>query len=194
VPLTSPVLDLSRVFAMNESDSPAAYRGSFEDADVPYEELHLGTYRPVRPLVVRHEMGGSRPQDAVGMSSAHPLVVSQRLVDALSSHGFEGWTALPVELHDRAGALVPGYHVLGITGRCGPPRRWRSLSLRGFLKTGAIGYGLHIDPSSWDGSHLFTPVGTTFTLVTEPVKRVLNAARLSNLQFEPISEVEVPLV
>ncbi len=66
--------------------------------------------------------------------------------------------------------------------------------LRGFLKTGAIGYGLHVNPSSWDGSNLFVPKGSAFKLVTEPVMRALTRARVTNLEFEPISEVEVPLI
>jgi hypothetical protein len=42
---------------------------------------------------------------------------------------------------------------------------------------------------SWDGSHLFVPKGSAFTLVTGPVMRALRRARLTNLEFEPISEV-----
>ena len=81
-----------------------------------------------------------------------------------------------------------------IRGRCGRISRWRSLSLRGFLKTGAIGHALHVNPSTRDGSDLFVPKESAFTLVTEPVMRALTRARLTNLGFEPISEVEVPLI
>lgn len=190
----SPVLDLRRVFAMNESASPAPFRGHFEDPDVPWLELLLGTYRPERPLVVRHEMGGRQPKDVVGMTSVYPLLVSQRFVDVLRAHNFQGWGTLAVELYDRAGQLVPGYYVLVITGRCGRISRWRSLSIRGFLKTGAIGYGLHVNPSSWDGSDLFVPKESAYMLVTEPVMQALTGAGLTNLEFEPISEVEVPLI
>lgn len=123
-----------------------------------------------------------------------PLVVSQRLVDALRAHGSRGWSGLPVELYDRAGQMVPGYYALVITGRCGRISRWRSLSPRGFLKTGAIGYGLQVNRSSWDGSDLSVPKESAFTLVTEPVIRALTRAHLTNLEFQPISEVEVPLI
>ena len=99
-----------------------------------------------------------------------------------------------MSLHDRAGQLAPGYNALVIRGRCGRISRWRSLSLRGFLKTGAIGYALHVNPSTRDGSDLFVPKESAFTLVTEPVMRALTPARLTNLEFEPISEVEVPLI
>jgi hypothetical protein len=186
-----PVLDLSKTFLLEVPESNRHYRGEFEDERVPFLELALGGYRPSSPLVVRHAMGGPL-RDAVALTSVFPRVVSDRFREVLVRHDFLGWITYPVELYDKAGRQVSDYHVLCITGRCGPVKYWRGFSPRRILLM--EGKGLHLDPKTWDGSDLFVPENGSWLLVLEPVMQALRGAKLSGLHFEPIREVVYPLV
>lgn len=186
-----PVLDLSKTFLLEVSESNRHYRGEFEDEHVPFLELALGRYRPSSPLVVRRAMGGPL-RDAIELTSVFPYVVSDRFREVLVRHDFRGWITYPVELYDKAGKQVSDYHALCITGRCGPVRRWRGFSPSRILLM--EGRGLHVDARTWDGSDLFVPEKSGWLLVLEPVMQALRRATLSGLHFEPIREVVYPLV
>jgi hypothetical protein len=188
-----PLLDQRKVFHLrvHDPDSNRWYRGEFEDEHVPFLELYLGQYRPESPLVVRRAMGASL-RDAIALTSGFPYVVSDRFREVLVRHDFRSWITYPVELYDKTGRQVPDYHVLCITGRCGPVKYWRGFSPRRILLM--EGKGLHLDPKTWDGSDLFVPEKSGWLLVLEPVMQALRGAKLSGLHFEPIREVVYPLV
>jgi hypothetical protein len=50
--------------------------------------------------------------------------------------------------------------------------------------------GLFFDETSWDGSDLFQPQGTLFVLVRDSVRRALEEAKVRNVAFERITDIE----
>lgn len=183
---------LDRVYSLNEGFSRGALRvrpREFLDAPALLRgELSVG-----RPLVFLHSEGHKRV-DFVGTEYAMLDLVSDRFVDLLSARGFTGWTTYPVRVLDKSGEEVPGYHGLSVLGRCGPldPAKAERIVLPAPPGGKAMpGWrGFYFDPSSWDGRDFFVPEGTGHVFVTEAVKDALKKAKLSNIEFQRITESE----
>jgi len=153
-----------------------------------------GEWQPPRPVVLSHCMGAATPGEVIWTTDAFPLIVNQRVIDLLEAHHFTGWRTYPVAVHNKANAIVPGYHGLAIVGRCGPLDASRSrVVLRDFpamLEEERVGY--HFDEASWDGSDLFCSAdGSGVTLCTVAVKDALECAKVPNLRFKCITELTV---
>lgn len=155
--------------------------------------LYGGEVRPDRPLIFDFKKGasGSTAYDFVGTTLPPLKLISDRVVEVLRS--FSGWSTYPVEVYGKKGERIPGYHGLSITGRCGPiddsrsqPRIRPPASPAGRATREWI--GLYFDPATWDGSDLFLPRGSGGTFVTEAVKTALERARITNVQFTPLTE------
>lgn len=58
------------------------------------------------------------PKDVIHSGVAITLI-SDRVVDILTSHGFTGWTTYPVDLRGKHGESIPGCQGLAVRGRCG---------------------------------------------------------------------------
>jgi hypothetical protein len=50
--------------------------------------------------------------------------------------------------------------------------------------------GEYFDESSWDGSDLFSPEGTTTRFVVQRVVDAFKAAKIKNIEFQRITEEE----
>ena len=101
--------------------------------------------------------GSATPGEVIWTTDVAPLVVNQRVINLLEAHHFTGWRTYPVLVHNKAKAVVPGYHGLAIVGRCGPFDASRSRvvwrDFPGMLAEERVGY--HFDEASWEGSDLF---------------------------------------
>lgn len=136
---------------------------------------------------------GGLPKDFIWTSYAGIMVVSQRVVDLLKANGFKGWITYPVEIHGKNSELIEGYYGLAITGRCGHIDDLKSKTVMIDYPAGKVPklHGMYFKPSTWDGSDLFmTPIETRYVFVLEPVKIALQKAKISNLAFEKLTEVE----
>lgn len=138
---------------------------------------------------------GSRRGDWVDATFAALNLVSDAMIELFEENGFSGWSTYPVEITGRDGEPIEGYRGLAITGRCGPIDNSRStevtkmpISAQGRPYRARI--GLFFDESTWDGSDLFMPDESAATVVTEPVKEAIDRAKLKNLSFERLTEVE----
>jgi hypothetical protein len=148
--------------------------------------------RPKKAVTITHDMGEPMPKDAFWTSAVVPLIVSQRFIDVLLENRFTGWDTYPVKVHAKGGELVPGYHGLCISGRCGPVLWEKSeVIYKDYPGSRFPCYkGEYFDPDTWDGSDLF--MRTTFTgvmYVLEPVKNALTRAKIRNLLFERLDEI-----
>jgi len=148
---------------------------------------------PRSPIVFRRD-SGSRAYDYVTTTYAILQLVSQRFIDVLREGGFTGWSTYPVEVYGKHGELIPGYHGLAITGRCGPiddsmsELIWCEPVQPGKTKHYQRLLGLYFDPESWDGSDLFCPEGTARVIVRDVVKDALEAVKITNVDFTSITE------
>lgn len=140
-------------------------------------------------------MGRSKPSDFIYTTSAHPTLISDRVLGILKREGFTGWRTYPIRLFGKNGARISGYHGLAIHGRCGPLDDSRSVK-RDTVYPGGVfpeWYGLFFDPTTWDGSDLFmTSSPQTWLFVVEAVKRAFEKAKVTNVKFTPLDEQHVP--
>lgn len=156
--------------------------------------LARGEDQPAEPTeFVRDE--GRTPHDVVGTTHAMLILVSERFLGVLRQHGFTGWTTFPARIFLDDGSELQGYDGLAVTGRCGAIDD--SLSEEVILPPPAPGgrarpglRGLCFPPDSWDGSDIFTAEGYAGMFVVEAVKRALQKAGITNIDFRRLSEIE----
>jgi hypothetical protein len=138
---------------------------------------------------------GSLAHDLVGTTLAVVVLMSSRVIDLLSGHGFSGWSSVAAEVLLKDGSTRLDYSCLQVLGRSGPTEdelRERIIQ-RPKLRGGnsAPGFrGLCFDPASWDGSDVFTPEGYAGIFVLSHVVDALLAAAVTNVDFQLASEVE----
>lgn len=181
---------------MNDSDDPmhrffefgSTYaRSSFlvvcDDGVDALEAYGRAEREPAGPVVLRWDGGRGVPGDAV-WPDVGTLVASAHLLAVLA--GFSGWRTFPVEVHSRAGEIVPGYTGVAVTGRCGP------LCYDNSRVEGEGNWeryvGLRFDPATWDGSDVFGCPNGRWLLGTERIARALKAARIRNVVATRLSE------
>jgi hypothetical protein len=175
---------------------PCADRPFRASVDVATEEaLLLRRGEATREAAVHAgwAMGAANPGDIVWSTLAMPLLLSERAVGVLREGNFSGWDVVPVELHGKAGERLPTYYYLCVRGRCGPIEDGRSEKVDKIYPGGVFPMwkGLYFDPATWDGSDLFMPAGNVgWIFVVEAVKRAFEKAKVKNVLFTPLDEVE----
>lgn len=156
-------------------------------------QVTRGEVIPDQPVHARWVMGGQKPVDLVWTDSAIPLLVSDSVSQLLRENTFTGWSLYDVSLHTKTGEEVPSYAGLVVNGRCGPIDNSKSIQVpKQFpAKLSMIWKGLYFDPASWDGSDLFmADGGWGYIFVTRAVKEAFERARIRNVVFTPLDEVE----
>lgn len=155
--------------------------------------LRRGETTRQAPLRAEWAMGAAKPGDIVWTTLAMPLLLSQRAVGVLREGEFSGWDVVGVDLHGRAGEQLPTYHYLCVRGRCGPIENFRSERIEKIYPGGVFPMwkGLYFDPVTWDGSDVFMPAGNVgWIFVVERVKRAFEKAKIKNVIFTRLEEVE----
>lgn len=160
----------------------------------PSLRLLRGDWNPTNAVRLTRDSGASDPVDVIWTTLALPLLVSQRVIDLLEANAFTGWCTFPVVVQNGTKAIVPGYHGLAITGRCGPLEGSRSrVVLRDYpamLVEERVGY--RFDEASWDGSDLFCSTdGSAIIVCTAAVKGALERAKVRNLKFTCLSDLTI---
>jgi hypothetical protein len=140
-------------------------------------------------------MGDPQPCDAIWTTLAVPLLVSSRVTEVLEARGFKGWTVFPIELAGSKGQRIAGFHGLSIPGRCGAIENERSIRVAKRYPAGVfpVWKGLYFDPETWDGSDIFMPQGNVgWVFVVKEVRDALDSAKVGNIAWTPVEEVERP--
>ncbi len=152
-------------------------------------ELH-----PTHPITIKWTMGRAKPAEQVMWTTySAPIIIADSVVHLLRSHGFTGWSLYEVSVHDKQGQLVPGYHGLAVTGRCGDIDWAKGVEVPRILPAGIfpVWKGLFFDPESWDGSDFFMPAQSVgYVLVVEEVKKAFERAKIKNVSFTPLDQFE----
>ena len=188
-------MEFEQLYALRLEGKRTALHVESRDEDLDALAIYRGDTRPSLPILFEYKKGasGSKPYDFVGTTWAILDLISDRVVEALKP--FTGWATYPVTVYGKKGELIPGYHGLIVSGRCGPidnsrsePRicappvpegRW---SRRWF--------GLYFDEKTWDGSDIFAPEDTALTVVVEAVRWALRKAKITNVKLTPLTECE----
>jgi len=125
-------------------------------------------------------------------------VICARVVDLLLANEVRGWTTYPVRVFDRKGVEALGYSGLSVTGRCESIcfDRGRAEVVYKDLPGGRFPFykGLSVTTDSWDGSDIFTcaDMKTGFVVVTPKVRDLCRDARITNVEFQSITDVLDP--
>ncbi len=138
---------------------------------------------------------GGTVTDILWSGSVLRLCISQRVIELLEENHFTGWSTYPVEVYGRKGEPLPGYHGFAIKSYAGMQDISRSqiVTKPPFhpLGTPWTAYrGFFFDESKWDGSDIFRVSGL-FIVVTQRVKEAFKKARITNVMFEPLPEIEI---
>jgi len=158
--------------------------------------LLRGQLPPQLPLKLRPAMGG-RFVDLIWSTFTPIKIISQHLVDLLTTYGFTGWSIYDVEVRDKEGQIKPNYHGLAITAKAGEHdlRRVQEIE-KPPVVPGGPSYidlkGMFFEDDEWDGSD-FSLIGDTIThIVTEQVVQAFRRAKIRNVDFIPLTQVEIP--
>lgn len=156
--------------------------------------LMRGQAQPPAPIKLVGFMGG-QVMDILWSSMVWIFCVSSRVVELLQANHVTGWSTYPVEVYGRKGEPLPGYYGFAVTGSgC---RRDRSRS-QIFTKQAVPGgkpfevyKGLYFYEEDWDGSDFFIVRSFGGIVVTEKVQRLFKKAKIANVRFIPLPEVEL---
>jgi hypothetical protein len=158
--------------------------------------LLRGNIIPQPPLRLQRAAGG-RFTDFMWCTFTPILVISQRLVELLAAHGFSGWRIYDVEASDKSDQIKHSYHGFAITGRAGghdlrrvelvekPPITPKGIPYR-VLK------GIYFEEDAWDGSDFCLMDENTSCIVTSKVVQAFGRAKIRNVHFTQLTQVEVP--
>jgi len=157
-------------------------------------ELFKGESRPDGEIYFKRHMG-KNVYDLIPTGFAYLYLVSEKVHDLLRSNKVSGWNTFPVKVFDSQKNEISGYYGFSVTGRCGPIDSSKSKKVN---KPAPTPYGkpydalegLYFLPGSWDGSEIFSPSNTAHTFVTEKVKELFEQERITNAEFEKITESE----
>jgi len=159
-----------------------------EDIGLVRAEMQLD-----QPLEVKWAMGGAEPGDVIWTTHAVPILISERVVQLLRTHAFTGWSLYPVSVQNKQRQSASHFSGLAVTGRCGNLDHSMSVEVPRIFPGGVfpVWKGLLFDPTSWDGSDFFMPAQRFgFVFVVEAVKKALERAKVRNLRFTPLDQVE----
>jgi hypothetical protein len=156
--------------------------------------LANGTWCPEQPVILGVNAGG-QVTDFLWSDSVRLVCVSSRVIALLADNGITGWSTYPVELYDRQKKPIPGYRGLAVLGSIYRRDRSRSqIIAKPPPVLGGLGHdvykGLYFDESQWDGADMFR-VSNAGIVVTGKVYRLFKRARISNVRFTPLTEVEI---
>lgn len=138
-------------------------------------------------------MGSAEPGEVIWTTHAIPIIIADSVVNLLRMHGFTGWSLYPVSVRNKQGHPVSGYSGLAVTGRCGDIDFSRSVEIPRIRPAGIFPVlkGLLFEPASWDGSDFFMPSRRSgHVFVVEEVKKAFEKAKIRNVSFEPLDQVE----
>lgn len=138
-------------------------------------------------------MGSSTPGDVIWTTLAVPILLSERVVGLMRDLELTGWDVIPVELRGKHGESLPTYYFLSVRGRCGPIDNNRSVRFETNMPGGVYPRwrGIYFDPATWDGSDLFTSsCDVAWVFVVDEVKKAFEKAKVQNVLFTPLNEVE----
>jgi hypothetical protein len=186
-----------KVFYLGSTGSSRPFRGKINLTSDETFGLTRAEMQSSHPITVEWAMGSATPGDVIWTTMAVVVIISDKVVQLLRSHGFTGWSLYDVSVRDKQGQLIPGYSGLGITGRCGKIDYTRTVVVPRVYPAGIfpIGKGLLFDPESWDGSDLFMPADNFgYKFMVDRVKKAFERAKIRNVSFTPLDQFEVEMM
>lgn len=195
---TSTILDYSRFYDMSDPMAGRPLRLSpkhYSDwlTNDQAWQLFTGQLNLVEPLRLGAYRGG-HPSEFLWAGLSHIVCVSQRVIELLTENSITGWAIYSVEVHGRRGEFLPDYHGFSVIGpECTRDRSRSQILTKPPPAPGGKSYqvykGLYFDESRWDSSDFF--LVRRGIVVTEKVYRLFKKAKVTNVLFVSLPEVEI---
>lgn len=112
-------------------------------------------------------------------------LISERLKALLEDSGVTGWKCYPIELYDKKGNKVEGYHGFSVTGRAGHYKEFETPPVE--LGYSPKSHGLHFDFDSWDGSDVFQLI-PRYIIISTRLADLLMKNRMSGISLARLTE------
>ncbi|MEM7110013.1 MAG: DUF1629 domain-containing protein [Bacteroidota bacterium] len=158
------------------------------------EKLVLGEYYEINFPVTFKQEYGKKLQDVLDTGTAILFLISTKMKTILEENELSGWKTFPVRVQDKKGNEVDGYFGFSITGRCGSIDYDKSDVIKKSLVQGGpvskYYKGLYVGLDEWDRSDFSMPKGTFHPIVTKKAMQAMKKAKLTNIRFEKLSEIE----
>lgn len=185
----------SEFYALGTPNKRTAFHVAPCDPTLDELRLFLGEQAPAKPVEFRQVecASGSTVGDLISTSAIPLVLLSQRAMSVFGE--FSGCSSFPADVKDLRGNTVRGYRGLVVKGRCGPiddalsEARDCPPPVPGGRRTRGW-FGLYFKQMDWDRSDIFVPETSALTVVVERVKLACVAAKLTNIEFRPLSELE----
>jgi hypothetical protein len=156
-------------------------------------ELFTGEWQPPEPVTFKATRG--RQATDILWSLIPIICVSQRIIDIFTENGFTGWGTYPAEVYDRDEKLLPGYYGLSVISYAGEQdfSRSRRIFKPPIIPSGKpleVVKGMYFNEALWDDADIFR-LKAAFIIVTRRVRDALKKAKIINVNFTPLTEVEL---
>ena len=160
-------------------------------------ELLYGQYDSFDMPVIfqqRKSYGGKKFTDFLNTGYGSNLrPISDKVLDILIDNNITGWKTYPIQVFDKKGNEVPGYHGFSIIGRC------KDLDISLLKERVAVQYyesgpireyykGFPLDLSAWDGSDIFLLSGTGWSFITKRVYSLFKKHKITNIRYEKVTD------
>lgn len=138
--------------------------------------------------------GKFQSQSPIWSSWPGVMWLHNSVIEHMVGEDVRGVSSYPASLIGKSGDLIQGYHGLVVFGRCGAidfHRSERIVDVSGKV-SGDKFRGIFFDEVSWDGSDVFMcRDNTCYLLFSQRAKDCLEPL-LSNVEFEPLTEIVLP--
>lgn len=194
----STALDYSKFYELSDpfnrkplrlSDDPYSTWLTIEQAN----NLFTGQLRLGQPLKLMAYQGNLLC-DFLWAGLSNIVCISGRTVQLLQENQITGWATYSVTTLGRIGEEFGGYAGFSVIGSSLQSDRSRSEIITKPPPTPAgqayqVYRGLYFNETQWDGSDFFLVRGNI--VVTEKVYLLFRKAKISNVSFKPLTEVEI---
>ncbi len=139
---------------------------------------------------------GNKLCDIIGTGTAYLYLISENIKKVLEVNKLRGWKTFELELLDKKGNEIRGYHGLSITGRCGPIDYEKSeIFEKQTVPNGPVTKyykGLHVGLDKWDGTDFFLPEGNLGIIITKKAADIIKKNKLTNIDLTNLEDWNAP--
>jgi len=146
------------------------------------------------PLELIPYMGGNETADFLWSGLIPIVCISRRVFDLLNQNKVTGWKTYPVKVFNWKQEVLSSYFGFAIKSWAGAEDINRSQIITKLPPTPEgkpyrVYKGIYFDEKLWDGSDIFRINGAIIA-VTNKVQQIFKRDKVTNIRFEPLSEVE----
>jgi hypothetical protein len=194
------MIDYKKIYTFFDPISNRAFRGSIFDFSKADPSISRGE-KPLDNVVeVFYSMGEINPKDIIWTTNAHPLILSEVVIEIFTKNNFSGWDTYPVQVFDKnRKELKKKYFGLVINGRADYVdfRRSELISKKIGFNYAPHVKGRYFNNDKWDGTDFFMEYPdldnkiNMFRYCTDRVYKSLKKNKITNLNFENLTETDI---